>query len=40
VVNRDGARGGFKNAYIGAIVAYLLTEIDLGTGGGHFESLD
>jgi hypothetical protein len=24
----------------GAIVAYLVTEVDLGTGLGHFESID
>jgi hypothetical protein len=32
--------GGVQFAYIGGIVAYLLAEIDLGTGGGHFESID
>jgi hypothetical protein len=26
-------------AQLGAIVAYVLTEMDLGTGGGHFESI-
>jgi hypothetical protein len=34
----DGLGGG--GVCIGIIVAYLLTEIDLGTGGGHFESID
>jgi hypothetical protein len=29
-----------RAALIGVIVAYLCTEIDLGTGGGHFESID
>jgi hypothetical protein len=33
-----GAKG--RYAYVGGIVAYLLTEIDLGTGSGHFESID
>jgi hypothetical protein len=32
--------GGFVYTYIGAIVAYLLTEKDLGTGSSHFESID
>jgi hypothetical protein len=30
--------GNVKSALVGAIVAYLLTEVDMGTGGGHFES--
>jgi hypothetical protein len=24
----------------GAIITYLLIDIDLGTGGGHFKSID
>jgi hypothetical protein len=32
--------GGRYYVRIGAIVAYLFTEIGLGTGGGHFESID
>jgi hypothetical protein len=27
-------------SYIGDIVGNLLTEVDLGTGCGHFESID
>jgi hypothetical protein len=30
---------GTQYACIDAIVAHLLTEVDLGTGGGHFESI-
>jgi hypothetical protein len=32
--------GGVQHAYVGAIIAYLLTEGAVGSGGGHFESLD
>jgi hypothetical protein len=31
---------GLGCAYNGVTVAYVLTEIDLGTGGGHFEPID
>jgi hypothetical protein len=27
-------------AFLGAIVAYLLAEMDLGTGDDHFECID
>jgi hypothetical protein len=27
-------------ANLGAIVANIITDMDLGTGGGHFESID
>jgi hypothetical protein len=32
--------GGEDSTLYGAVAAYILTEIDLGTGGGHFESID
>jgi hypothetical protein len=37
-----GGRGGGVEQYtqVGAIIAYLLTEGAVGTGGCHFESLD
>jgi hypothetical protein len=31
---------GLHYVYICALAAYLLAEIGLGTGGGHFESTD
>jgi hypothetical protein len=31
---------GSQFAWISSIVAYLLTEIDLGTGGGNFGCMD
>jgi hypothetical protein len=35
-LRRGRLGGGGLCVWIGAIVAYLLTEKDLGTGGGHF----
>jgi hypothetical protein len=32
--------GGVQYTELDGIVAYLPTEIGLGTGGGHFESID
>jgi hypothetical protein len=32
--------GGVQYALVGAIIPYLLTEVALGTGGGHLESMD
>jgi hypothetical protein len=32
--------GGMQCVCFVGIIAYLLTEIYLGTGGGHFESTD
>jgi hypothetical protein len=35
-----GKSGVVQYALLDGIVAYLCTETDLGTGGGHFESID
>jgi hypothetical protein len=35
-----GGREGVQYTQLGGIVVYIITEIDIGSGGGHFESID
>jgi hypothetical protein len=40
VGNRLGVEESVQYALVGAIIAYLLIDGALGTGGDHFESID